>query len=189
MIALLAAITFRKNTLIIAIAFLVVCALKLLGGHSGKKIAAMVLLTVFCMTAPSVANKLIYKDHIAPDAKAMPALLWVQMGLNSSEGYYGSGWNDFSNLVLFAESDYDPDKASEMAKARLAVYRDWYMDNPGLFADFMKRKITTQWSAPMYQAFVMNSSIVREQHPVADKIYHDTGIWKILDKYMNLYQL
>ncbi len=188
-ITLLIAVTCRKNTFILAVAFICVCILKMLSKASRKKAVVMILLTVFCMVMPSVTNSIIYREHVSEDAKPMPALLWVQMGFNSSEGYYGSGWNDFSNLVLYAEAGYDPELAEEMAKARLEVYRDWYRDNPRLLADFMKRKITTQWAAPMYQAFVMNSSVQREQAAVAKKIYYDPVIWRFLDKYMNLYQL
>ena len=41
----------------------------------------------------------------------------------------------------------------------------------------------------MYQSIVMNNNIAREQTSLADLIFYDKTAWKVLDFYMNIYQL
>ena len=68
-----------------------------------------------------------------------------------------------------------------------------YMNGSGeLFASKLCRtlvkKITSQWSAPMYQGVVMNDNVVGQKTQLAQAIYNESN-WPKLEGYMNIYQL
>ena len=187
-----AAVCFRKNTLIIFLALLVVCLLKLFFENGKKRIIAILAMIIAGMILPSVVNKIIYSGHISPDAKPIPAILYVQMGLNMTEGpgCYGYGWYDNSIQTVFEECGYSQENASSVAKEMIRERIGDFCGNiPGM-ADFYKIKISTQWNAPMYQSIVMNNKFVwNDQNDLAKTIYNNKTVWNVMDNYMNIYQL
>ncbi len=187
-----AAVSFRKNTLIVFLALLVVGMLRLFFGEGRKKAAIVIVMIIIGMLLPNAVNKMIYSGHISPDAKPIPAILYLQMGMNMTEGpgCYGYGWFDNSIQIIYEECGYSQEEASDVAKeiirGRIAEFAG---DIPGM-AQFYKIKISTQWDTPMYQSIVMNNKYVwDEQNDLAKVIYNNKIVWKVMDKYMNIYQL
>ena len=192
LISVSGAVFIKSNSLIVIVAMIVVCALKLIFGDGRKKVLFILFVLIAGMMLPSALIKLIYRGHMPADAKGIPAILYVQMGVNRNQvsDLYGYGWYDNSVQEIYRECDYSAEEASLKAREMIKdFFSEYKNDIPGLI-QFYKIKITTQWNNPMYQAIVMNNRCLwDEQNAFAGRIYNDHFIWKIMDKYMNIYQL
>ena len=186
------AVFCRQNTVILAIAMTGVCVVKLFTSESAKRkrvllILASVLLGLLLQFA---TLKILYAPHTPADAKGMPSILYIQMGLNSTEGRYGYGWYDHSNLEIYEESNYTPEIAKETANARIREFTLQGKNDPKWMFHFFGTKIVTQWATPMYQGIVMNNYFIEQKQKAAGTwIYENKILWKFFDNYMNLYQL
>jgi hypothetical protein len=142
------------------------------------------------MLIPSLAIKCIYGNHTASDAKAIPSILYLQMGLNNNtEDFYGYGWYDQSVQTIYEECGYSPEEAKKAGMEKITEYLNDFKSSPAYAVDFYKKKITSQWNTPMYQGFVMNNYIARDRTRMAEILYNDENARKIMDRYMNIYQL
>lgn len=186
------AVFIKSNSLIIIIAMIVVCMLKLIFSEGKKRVLFILFVLIAGMILPHAFSKLIYMGHMPADAKGIPAILYIQMGVNRNQvsGLYGFGWYDDSVQDIYRECDYSVDEASLKAREMIGdFFSEYKNDIPGL-VNFYKIKITSQWNNPMYQAMVMNNRCLWEnQNAFAQRVYNDQFIWKIMDKYMNIYQL
>jgi len=183
------AITFRKNTLIFVVAIFCVCITKIVLRQNWGRYLCVIILLLLAMKLNSVGTNLLYGAHMEENSKGMPAILWIQMGLNSTESKFGYGWDDRSALTIFENNDYDPEASKEEA---IGIINSFWEDNgasPDKLIAFYGTKIATQWMNPMYQGFVMNNNIEREQKWFANTLYSSEVIWKIFNKYMNIYQI
>ena len=70
----------------------------------------------------------------------------------------------------------------------MAAFLQTCREDPAYAVNFYKRKIFSQWNAPMYQCIVMNNHIEGTQSALVQSIYQGTGN-RILTGYMNIYQL
>lgn len=179
------AVQFRRNVLIILIAFGIVIFIKLLQKWNLKVFltGCSILLGVFLFQA-SVEG--IYKDVRNPDAKQIPAILYIAMGFHDTYGY--PGWNDFYQHNTFAESGDNVEVASEEGKADIRESMERFFKDPAYMLYFFQYKINTQWQAPMYQSIAMNNYIVREQSSLVRMIYEKALPGRLIKLYMKAFQ-
>lgn len=186
-IAVMLAVMIRQNSLIAIIAMLAIslfnCLLK-----DKRKISLMVLVAIIVgVMSHSILIKGLYENKWPDDATHLHTLLWVAMGMNNDREC--AGWNNGMPSMIFDESNFDEEACKDAAMLVISNFKNLCMDNPRFAADFYNRKITSQWCAPMYQGIVMNSYIVGEQHGLTYAIFNNKKVWKVLDNFMNLYQL
>lgn len=176
----------RRNTLIIAIAFLTVIIVKTIKKPDSRTLAAGAFV-IAGMVISQFGVSLMYKPFIPDDSKETPAILFVVMGIHDSiDG--APGWYDNYNEEIYEAMDFDPDAASEAARGEIDEFVSKCMDSPGYALEFFTLKINTQWNAPMYQCLVMNNSFYDEPHKFADDIYFN-GNDVYYEGFMNIYQL
>ena len=180
------AVQLRKNTLIILIAFGIVVLVRSLRKFdwwvlvTGLSVLAGVLLTQSMV-------KGIYRDVWDEEARAIPAILYVAMGLHEPNGH--PGWFDNYVYIIFAENGDDVKVATEIALEDIRGYLARFKEDPGYMWYFYKTKINTQWQAPMYQSIVMNNNIAREQSRIVQMIYNEEPLGGLIKLYMKAFQL
>ncbi|WP_143151445.1 glycosyltransferase family protein [Pseudobutyrivibrio xylanivorans] len=176
----------RKNTIIILVAILGVSFVKLITNHRKRNIA-IILAVVMGILLKSVFISALYDSHIPEDATEIPSSLYVAMGTNNNDNH--SGWFNGLHHAIFEANEFDPVPSSEQGKQIVSEFLKLCVQHPVGGAKFYFRKIATQWSAPMYQCIVMNNNVTGNQSALARFIYFDDKAWKLMDGYMNIYQL
>jgi hypothetical protein len=178
------AIQLRMNTILFLIA-MEICLGVLVFSRRSWKIPVMMAAFFLGYFLTAKAITLAYERYVPEDSKAMPSILWVTMG--SQEGYEYNGWYNGYNIHTYEDSGYDPDTASETAKADLQGRIAYFRANPGYAKDFFLSKFASQWSTPMYQALVQNNFFAEPPTGIADYVYYGAGRSQ-LDVFMNYYQ-
>lgn len=110
-----------------------------------------------------------------------PKILWIAMG---TEPYYNNaaGWYNGCSDWLFSEAGYDPEKATELGKAKIRDNIYIFRHNPDTAYEFFSGKLESMWCDPMYESlwsgplpdagaenkteFLMN--FIREKYRTAD---------------------
>lgn len=181
------AIMARKNSLIFVIAMLVILAVKILFNDKRKTAIFMAVAIIIGTIMQSVIISALYDSHWEDETTHLPALLWIAMGTNDDYGY--PGWYNGMATNIYWDNNFDEEASKEAAVEVIKTFAGVCIDNPIYGLDFYNRKITAQWCAPMYQGVVMNNNIEGVQPPIIDAIFHDEKEWKIMDAFMNQYQL
>ncbi len=181
------AVQLRKNTLIILIAFGIVVMVRLIGRPSWK-----ILVTGLSILAGVVLLHWtvwgLYRDYWDEEARAIPAILWVSMGLHETDGQH-PGWYDHSPYVIFAQNGDSVEIATQEALESIGEHLDKFRRDPAYAWYFFTTKINSQWQAPMYQSIVLNNTIVRPQSRIAQMIYNEELLGKMIKLYMKAFQL
>lgn len=185
-VAMGVAVQLRENLLILVIAMGIVAAIKLIFSRSWENLAlAAALFSGVLILHLSV--QWIYHEVRPDDAEAIPASLFISMGLN--DDYGRAGWYNDYHYGTFEELDYDLERAKEKGRIDLQIYLEIYMREPRRMVDFFTRKMNAQWNAPMYQCIVMNSRIVEEQPALIENIFHHGRAAQVIEFGMKIYQM
>ncbi len=179
------AVQLRRNVLIMLVAFGIIAVVKLLQGNGFPALfmAAGAVLGAFIL---QLAVDGIYYGRKDPDAAAMPASLYVVMGLNDDNGI--PGWYNNYHTETFIACDKDAQLANRKALDDLKFYAGYYRANPSYMADFFWRKVNAQWNAPMYQCRAMTWAAEEPRGDFAWSVYN--GRWgKLMEKIMEICQM
>lgn len=180
------AVQLRMNSLIILIAFGIVVIVKLIGKWDWKKIAmgGSVVCGIFLSFA---ILRGIYYNEWDENARSIPPILYVAMGLHETNGH--PGWYDGYNYIVFAESGDDVKASAKIAWDDIRERLQNFKENPDYMLYFYKTKINEQWQAPMYQCLVMNSNIEGKQSRAVQMIYREELLGKLVKNYMKAFQV
>lgn len=80
----------------------------------------------------------------------IPAILFVTMGLQ--EGPSAPGWWNGSHDQIFVNSEFDPKEAAKRGEKKLKERLEIMKGDPAYTADFMIKKISSEWSEPTYES-------------------------------------
>lgn len=180
------AVQLRENLLILAIAFGIALAIRLLSNRGWRSFAVIGAL-IIGVAIPKLAVWGIYHDVRPKDAAAIPASLFIVMGLN--DDYQRVGWHNGYEISMFAELGCDLELAKEKAREDLMSYVGLYARDPDYMVDFFVRKMNAQWNAPMYQCVAMNSRVIEEQSPLVHSIFYHGRASMVLEAEMKIYQM
>lgn len=180
------AVQLRKNTLIILIAFGIVVMISLFRKWKRETLITGLAILVGVVILQAVVNG-IYRDVKDPKAEAMPAILWMSMGLHDTNG--APGWYDNYSYVMFTETDYDAETATQLAFEDIKEHLNLFQKDPRYTLNFFMRKMSAQWQSPMYQCIVLNSNIARAQSRLVQMIYREEFLGQFVKWYMKAFQL
>ncbi len=178
------AVCFRKNTLIVLIAMCIVILVTVLKNRKWR-LGVLIAMLVVSACAPSLYQKVRYGKY--DQNAAMPSVLWIYMGMLPGSGW-GPGAFDGKAAYLFADAEYNPEVAKEMAKEAIAERMDEFKENPEIAWEFLKEKILWQWEAPCFMSF-SNTRIVEDGYPKG--IAYEINMGKLrepLADFMDSYQ-
>lgn len=179
------AVQLRKNVLIVLIAFEIVILVKWLQKRDWKIFltGCSILLGVFLF---QVLVEGVYDDVRNKEAKQIPAILFIAMGLHDTYGY--PGWNDFYQHNAFAETEDNVEVALEVGRADIRKSMERFSADPAYMLHFFQYKINSQWQSPMYQSIVANNCVVREQSSLVRMIYEKKLPGQLIKLYMKAFQ-
>ncbi len=181
------AVQVRQNSLIFVIALIGV----LVFISIFRKKWSYFLTMCICVVCLIGANDIVrgrYEPFASEECVNMPSILWVAMGLHDTQE--GPGWFDGSSTDVFMyQADFDLELTEQIAKDDIRASLENFLEHPDYTVDFLRRKILSQWNAPMYQSFCANFKNVKEEaHGLVRILYFDEG--KILtENFMNIYQI
>lgn len=179
-------VMLRKNLLILVIALGIVLVVKMVFNRSYRFLVMLAALAAG-VGGMHLALWGMYADVRTEDGPAIPASLYIVMGLNDDHGY--AGWHNTYEYATFAKLDDNVELANQEAFAVLRMYLEIYKNDPGYMLDFFVRKMNSQWNAPMYQSIAMNIEVEGEQLQPVKNIY-EGGVWaKWIEFQMKIYQL
>lgn len=181
------AVMLRTNVVILAVAMLIAVLAKLLKRHNWRQHLALGAGIIAGVLLFQVTVKAAYLSEWGEDAKGIPPLCFIVMGLNDDNSY--AGWYNIYNAGCFATSDFDTKAANRRALTDLNMYIGIYKNDPQYMINFFARKMNAQWNAPMYQSIVMNNNVVREQSSLIKNIFEGGKAASFLERYAKVYQL
>lgn len=186
-LAMFFAVMVRQNTLIAVVAMIGILTVKLLLTKRKSIIVIILIILISCISQSQLMNA-IYGKHFPANAKPMPSLCWVAMGLNEDNNL--AGWWNRESLLMYEESGWEPEIASDKAKDLIHERMSDYISHPSKMIHFYIKKVSSQWLAPMWQSIAMNNVIDDENASgIAKAIYYNESISNAIAWLMNVYQI
>lgn len=188
---LLFSLAVRTNSIIAIIAMCIVLIISMVSYPDKRRLVGkMLVVVILAVIVENVIIHVLYDKHIDEDSHSIPAVLYIAMGMNDSkEPWFGAGWYDGTNNIVFKENNYDVEATKKEAGRMIRDFKEKSVGNPEFLADFYLRKITSQWEAPMYQSLAVNNNVVKKQGALAAWIYDNVDVRIMLEKYMNHFQI
>ena len=81
-----------------------------------------------------------------------PSLLWIVMGTQPYNTSNAPGWFNGYNMWAYNEADYDPQKATEIAKNTLKDTIFTYKEHPDCMISFFSGMMKVLWCDPLYES-------------------------------------
>jgi len=200
--------TIRKNSLIAIIAVVIILLVKQLsflacysdlvtnssGAESKTKhcsksypLLVVVLILAASLAFPEVVKKS-YEIRIGHEIEAgIPAKAYIGMGFQNPED--GDGWFEGYAYRVFEDNDFDNARTNVAAGEELKRIAKDMQVRPGLYSDFIKRKLRSQWNDPIYSSIFETRKRTVEDNELPKLtafVYGDDGkyyITKLMDKY------
>lgn len=169
-IGIAGSIIFRKNSLI----FLIACCLILLTlfwtDRKRKYLLATGALILFSIAA-SVFPRTFYETRAHNTmGPGVPAVAYIAMGLQWSEGRDAGNWNGFHS-DLYINSDYDEEYTSEVSKESIKESLAYMGTHPGYTISFYFHKLLSQWGREDYMCLYSTLDFYGDRSPAAWNIY------------------
>lgn len=168
------AVAIKKNDIIFTIAAVLVLGTMFLA-KKGKKLLLMAAVLVFASVAGSVAPRVIY-EYRAKNimGEGVPAISYIAMGLQWSEGRSPGGWNGYHS-DLFLACDYDSAETARISAESVKSSLKYMSQNPAYAVTFFYYKLTDQWTREDYSCLYGTLAFYANRSPIAWEIYQ--GKW------------
>lgn len=167
------AMLVRKNSMIFIVALCILSVLYVIKKRDWKVLAAMFL----AIAIPFLSYQGIYKIYEIQSGyrhiKGFSINSWIAMGTQENQGMCG-WYNNMPKDVLYSLSgdlDATRDAMNDILRERFTVFRQ----DPGYAVEFYKKKILSQWNAPLYESIFFSTHYLGEDKPapgsLLDRIY------------------
>lgn len=183
-LAIVAAYLMRPNSLIVLVAAGIVLFFHIL--REGRVLAlGWILVMLLAVSGTRGAVQAFYEGMSGQEvSEGFPYVAWTLMGLK--DGPCGPGWHDQTDCDEFALYDFDAERMAEDSSEKLAARLKELWEDKAYSVDFFRRKILSQWNAPLYHSYmetkVFDSEVLPE--PVHRVYYEDeAAINDFMDRY------
>lgn len=149
---LAAAVLIKKNFAIGAAAAVIFLLLRLLRQPDKRRAAACLLVPAVCLLLRPAAYAVFTAATGTETGDGMPSILWVAMGTDPDNRYFGPGWYDGYTEQVYADSGYDTPRAAETGREKLRESLARFRTDPALAADFFGQKLISTWCEPTFQS-------------------------------------
>lgn len=166
--AVVFAILMKENSLIMLIALCLVA-----GVHAiSKKDKRLFLALALSVILPWLVYAGIYKMYqirsgIGP-LGGIPAISYVAMGMQESDGKYG-WFTQYCKEVYWA-ADSDPELAAQVSRQDVKERLKVFLNDPAYAWLFYREKILSQWNQPMYQSMFFSAQYEGSENASPDTI-------------------
>lgn len=158
------AVISKSNYSIFVIALVISFTFASIKGKKYLNVIFSVLL-VLSIAGPSLVCNYYEKVSGKEIYKGAPKSLYVAMGLQEGKmdrGCGTNGWYNAYNVGVLGETEYDFDKADEIAQENIKERIEDFKKHPKKIIPFFNSKAATQWCEPSQQVFWMIS--VNDNH-------------------------
>lgn len=140
----------KNNYLIFAVAFAAVLLYDFIRKINFRHIAVMLVLAAALAASGRMVTA--FTEHLTGvhSKGGIPAVLFAAMGLQ--EGTLGPGWWSGYHTMVFVNTGCDVERSTEIGMEDLRKSLQKMKEDPAYGADFMLRKISSQWSEPTYES-------------------------------------
>ena len=145
------AVILKGNNIIGSITIAILCFLRILKEKKWRLILLAVLVMVVSVLPGKAFHAWYNKETGGVLCGGKPKILWIAMG---TEPYYNNaaGWYNGCSDWLFSEAGYDPEKATELGKAKIRDNIYIFRHNPDTAYEFFSEKLESMWCDPMYES-------------------------------------
>lgn len=149
-VLLVAAKMLKSNYLIFAVAFAAILFYDFLR-KANLRHAAVIVVLAASVAVSGIGVKVFtqHQTNIISNG-GIPYILFVAMGFQ--EGTLAPGWWSGYHTMVFENMRYDVKKAAECGKENLLERLQVMKEDPAYGADFMYRKLSSEWSEPTYES-------------------------------------
>lgn len=172
----------RRNTIIFIIACIIILIIKLIIDRN-KFVLYSLLSIILAGSLSILVPNTMYGKYIPDDAKGMPPIMYVAMGLQGEAGWYNS-----YSYETYKYLNYDSVEASNWAIDNINDSLNTFNNDKTKAYTFFKNKINSQWNVPMFQCLNMNCEFNGTPGRLASLIY-DGSLNKIMNTIANYYHL
>lgn len=147
-----AALIFKKNFMIGAVAVILYLVLRLM---MDKKLKSVVAIALVALSLVLPMKIIIGSFELFADKKldqGAPTVLWLAMGTDIDNNVRGPGWYNSYNYRTYDMAGYDAAAASEAGSKKLSENMDKIKNEPARAFEFFRDKNVSQWCEPMYQS-------------------------------------
>lgn len=183
------AVCIKLNSLIFVVAVCIVWVIRLIKKPQFKSALLLVITIVLALGVKGLPQK--YYERRCDDSfgSGVPQVSWMAMGMN--EGNSCAGWNKNEYTIQnFREHHYDRELTSAVSREEINNRLQYFRKNPAYAADFVSRKILSQWNEPTYQGLWNNQ--VRKNYSEPGQMYDiicnkiDGGLARMMNYYQQL---
>ncbi len=150
--AVLLALLFKSNYLVFFVGMVIYAFVEII---SQKKVKLLLLPLFFVVVffiqswTPVMLGEQVSGEKLDQGASSWS---WIAMGLQQ-EGPLSPGWYNFYNQDSYAESGYNTEVQTEMAKENIQQSLKYYWEHKGEAVRFFTQKTASQWNNPSFQCF------------------------------------
>lgn len=172
--SLAGAVAVRKNMVIFAIACLIVLAVMFLEDRKKRYIFAIFFLTISVIAGSVLPRK--FYEYRAKNTmgEGIPAVAYIAMGLQWSEGRAPGAWNGYHS-DLYIACDYDAEKTAQISAEELKDSLRYMRENPAYAVRFFYYKLVEQWAREDYACLYSTLDFYGERTEKAWNIYQGTS--------------
>jgi hypothetical protein len=150
------AVMIKQNYLIVLVA---ICCITFTAMFKRKKFVRDILFIAASIALALAVNPAV-KSHYEKRAnvdlgESIPITSWISMGLH--EAGNAPGWySPYYTIDVFAENNFNPDKASEKSMELIKERLDYFKEHPQYRKEFFYKKFMSQWNETSYQSIWNN---------------------------------
>lgn len=175
------AVAVRKNTMIFCIACILVFGVQLLV-YRKKQYLFVILLVLVSSAAGAVLPGKVYEYRAKNTmGEGVPAIAYIAMGLQWSEGRSPGAWNGYHS-DLFMECGYDSDLTAEISLESVEDSLEYMVKHPMYMTQFFYYKLVYQWAREDYGCLYATLDFYDNRTSAAWDIYQG----KAKDRYIDI---
>ncbi|MCM1186345.1 MAG: hypothetical protein NC251_03850 [Lachnoclostridium sp.] len=186
------ALLVRMNVWIVLIAVAIGMLLLALKKGSYRPVLAGLCILLAAGGAVKAVDKVYEYRSGYHDVEGMPAILWIAMGLQETEGIPGV-FNHYQQDV-FGECGFDSKAAAETAGKDIAESLKEMRENPRYARDFFLTKVRMQWLEPLFESLYATNTFSdhKEIPDWVPKLYYGelhNLVWQFANYYQSIIYL
>lgn len=163
-------VAVKRNTLIFSIACVLTVGV-LLFEYRKKKYLLLILMVVTATAAGAVLPGKFYEYRAKNTmGKGVPAISYIAMGMQWSEGRIPGGWNGYHS-DLFMNCDYNAEETAKISAESVRDSLDYMLKHPAYAAAFFSGKSISQWAREDYGCLYATLEFYGNRTEAAWQIY------------------
>ncbi len=141
-------VLFRKNSLILIIAVLIVVLLQSMHERSRFLLIYTFVCAACALTIQPLTQALYEHRCDNSISSGVPAISYFAMGMQESSR--GNGWYNGFNFNTYQATGLDKEQTAQICKAEIAERLEYFRSHPGYTLNFYKNKFLSQWADGSY---------------------------------------